>query len=990
MAILRNNLRNDGVAGLLAWLLALSQVFCVLGCRQTTGSGRGGSNSTAAGATAGLNLGELAYTLLHHQYEAGGETAKASALQSRKDDFVGSINRILPPQTGQNLFPTLLGFLPLVDDGTIEGAAADMDAMLVDMLGDQATLDAMARLMAGTGNSGPVTDSRSTTLLISRLLAYPELETLSRAILELVRQRDGVDDQGNPAPNEKDLFTPLQGLISRQLLGYQPAPGSGQQLASTLQKLSDGLLASEPLGAFPDLGAPAWAVRLDKHGNPAVQADAGTGKLPVPFVDLDSDGAADVGADGRPVDAAGTAIDLPPFGNDGTRDNDGRALVSGGALYYQYFDLKRTMLSELLLLIGELLKKDIPGPAVKVMCAMTDRVHMDNGTPDPSDDYEVLAPDSPVFDLVHANFELVKSTPLPEVLKGLAAVIKADPAKFSNLVDTLLVSLKKATAAASSAPPVAGANQALLNDLLPLLEDLVQPRNGVSTVRALLQAFNSEQRRLRTLPASFALMMKWNDYGRRIPTGPNAPSVMQRVLGMMERANGCNVIGASGSGNMAEFYLDAMAGNARILGINISIGTINQLVDVSIIRNLLCSAIRAEDVRALKDFNDTGALEAMKPIAKVFSDRGQTRLLKDIMLGLGRHYDAAMRPTEPTVVAILESGSVEKLFEVIDAMTQVRVPGSTDVVADKIADTVQAIFQARPVFDRRGQQYASLFRLMLAPMDGLSQRAQAKGVQAELDAILSALGDVLLATYVDTRGTADPADDVERWKWGALKTHLAGTLEIVADAIPAAGAARNQWASDQLTTMQNLLTNRDTVFVLDVLGEIGASPQKQAINAGIANLFTPSPNAATDAFGGILILLAELLHKKSAAPSVDEQALGVVLHFVGAQMDPALGRMRGIGRLVMKLIAADDGLFLLHVLRNAFDMGPNGTDKAAVLVLQEVMAEVNAAGGAGSGPMTASSLQTTLQGVHDFMNDQVNGLPSFMQRIKNRPNRQTP
>ena len=982
-------LKNTGTQALLAWFLALSQVFCVLGCRESTGGGRGGYGSTAAGASAGLNLGELAYQVLHHQYEAAGETGKASALEHRKDDFVNSVNRILPPQTGQNLFPTLLGFLPLVDDGTIEGAAADMDAMLVDMMADQTALDAMARLMSGGSSGGAVNDDRSTYLLISRLLAYPELESLSRAILELVRARDGVDDQGNPDPNEKDLFTPLQGLLSRQLLGFQPAPGSGQQVSNTLQKLSTGLLASEPLAAFPDLGAPAWAVRVDKHGNPAVLADAATGRLPVPFVDADADGTADVGADGRPVDAAGTAIDLPPFGNDGARDSYGRALVSGGALYYDYFDLKRTMLSELLLLVGELLKKDIPGPAVKVMGAMTDRVRMDNGTPDPSDDYDVLAPDSPVFDLVHANFELVKSTPLPEVLKGLAAVIKADPAKFSALVDTLLVSLKQATAATNSTPPAAGANQALLNDLLPLLETLVQPRQGVSTVRALLQAFNSEQRRLGTLPRSFALMMRWNDYGRRIPTSATAPSVMQRVLGMMERANGCTVIGASGSGNMAEFYLDAMAGNARILGINISIGTINQLVDVSFIRNLLCSAIRPEDVRALKDFNDTGALEAMKPICKVFSDRGQTRILKEIMLGLGRHYDAAMRPTEPTVVAILESGAVEKLFQVIDAMTQVRVPGSNEVVADVLADTVQALFQAQPVYDRRGQQYGSLFKLLLAPMDGLSQRAQARGVQAEMDAIMGALGDVLLTTYVDTMGTADPADDVERWKWGALKSHLAGTLELLADAIPAAGAARNQWASDQLAHMQSLLTNRDTVFVLDIFAEVGASPQKQAINAGIANLFTPRPNAAEDAFGGILILAGELLVKKQNAPSLDEQALAEVLHFVGRQLDPALGRMRGIGRLAMKLLAADDGLFLLHTLRNAFDMGPNGTDKPAALVLQEVMAEVGAAG-ATAGPTTAASLRDTLQGVHDFMNDPQEGLPAFIQRIKNRPNRQTP
>ena len=974
-------LRSTQLQGLVAYLLAMTQVFCVLGCRQTTGGGGGGAGSVAPGSTAGVNLGEIAYSVLHHNYTTAGETGKADALERRKDDFVSSVNRILPPSAGQNLFPTLLSFLPLVDDGSVEGAMADVDAMMMDMMNDQAALEGLARLLGAPASNGRVSDNRSTYTLISRMLAYPEMESLARALLALMRAHDGLDDQLNPNPAERDLLAGLQGLLSRRLLAYQPAPGAGQSLASTLQQLSDGLLSSEPLAAWPDLGAPAWAVRLDVHGNPKVMPDAG-GTLPPPFVDADRDGAADVGADGRAIDAAGNPIDLPPFGDDGARDSYGRALVSGGALYYDYFDLKRTMLSELLLLTGELLQKDVPGKGVRVLAALTDRVRNDNGTPDPADDYDTLAPDSPILDLAHAQLELVKATPLPEVLKGIAEVIKRDPAKFSDMLDTLLVAVKTASSAASQVPPPpAGANQQLLDDLMPMLEAMVQGNN--STVRALLQAFNTEQRRLRTLPRSFALMMKWNDYGRRIPTSATAPSVMQQLLGMMERANACNVIGASPNSNMAEFYLDAMAGNARILGFNISIGTINQLVDISLIRNLLCSGITEADVRALKAFNDTGALEAMKPIAKVFSDRGQTRLLKDVMLGLGRHYDRAMRPTEPTLVAILESGAVEKLFEVIDQFTTVRVPGSSEVVADVLADTVQALIQARPVLDRRGVQHRSLLKLLLAPLDSLGQKAQARGVKPELDAIFSALSDTILATYVDSRGTADPADDVTRWKWGSLKSHLARVLELVADMIPAQ-ADRARWAADQMAQIQDLLGSRDTVFVLDVLEAIAASPEKQTINAAIANLFTPRQSAAEDAFGGVLIMVAELLaHKQTTAPTLDEQALADVLHWVGRWIDPAAGRMRGMGKLVMKLIAADDGLFLLHTVRNAFDMGPNGTDRPAVQILQEVMADVSAAG-AASGPMTAQSLRDMMQGMHDFMNDQQNGMPVYIARIKAR------
>ena len=80
----------------------------------------------------------------------------------------------------------------------------------------------------------------------------------------------------------------------------------------------------------------------------------------------------------------------------------------------------------------------------------------------------------------------------------------------------------------ASATPPPGANQALVNDLLPLLESATQPRGrGQSAVRALLQAFNTEQRRLQTLPVTFARMMKYSDYRNRIPADATSLVVHQ-------------------------------------------------------------------------------------------------------------------------------------------------------------------------------------------------------------------------------------------------------------------------------------------------------------------------------------------------------------------------------------------------------------------------------------------------------------------------------
>ncbi|MCW8138881.1 MAG: hypothetical protein KIT58_08250 [Planctomycetota bacterium] len=972
-------LKKRRVQALGAWALCLTQVFWVAGCRQQTGGGSGSSGRVAAGASAGVNMGQILYEVLHQTYVTKGETAQAQALAARQSDFVSAVNRIIPNDVGSNLFSTLGAFLPIVDDGTVERAAADVDAIIVDLLGDPTTLDALVKLLDATSGGGAAgTGDRSRNQLISRLLAYPELETLARSIFELVRDNDGVDERGQPN-GERNLLRELQGLLSRQLLGFQPAPGTGNGLAQTIEKLSEALLSDQPLAAFPDLGAPAWAVRLDVHGNPKVLADPATGRLPAPFVDQDGDGAADVDAQGRPVDAQGGVISLPAFGNAGTRDADGRALAPGGALYYVYFDAKRTLVSELLLLTGEMLGKDLAADVVAVLDGCADRVQHDNGTADPSDDYETLSPDTPLLDLTHAQFELIKRTSMCDLLRGLGAVVKQDRARFSDMVDNLVVAVKKASAAAAGVQAQPGAGQALLDDLLPLVEDALRPRGrSISAVRALLQAFNTEQRRLQNLPASFARMMKYHDYRSRTLADANRKSIMQRVVEMMERANTCNVLAGSPS-NMADFYLAAMAGNARVLGINISIGTINNLVDISIIRNILCSSIREDDVRALKDFNDTGALDAMKPICKVFDDRGEITLLKNIMLGLGRHYERAMRPTEKTAVAILESGAVEKLFLCIDSMTQVRVPGSNEVVADVLADTLaQVVDSSQPIYDRRNRPHRTLVHLLSKPMDDLKARCQARGIGPRLDNLMAAAEDVLLQTYVDARG-------VERWKWGALNRSLGQLVETLGDMIPQAAGPRGTWAYDQQRSVEQMLASRDAATLLEIAKTVGASPQKSAINRAIANLFTPAPSAAQDAFGGVVALLGDVLQeRKGHAAQVDRQALATVLHFFGRQLDPAVNRANGIVELIRKLLTADDGMLVLRLARNAFDMGPNGTDESAVAVLQSVFDDIGAAASGSSGPMTVADLRTLLEQVHDFLNDAQEGLPRFVARIKAR------
>ena len=134
------------------------------------------------------------------------------------------------------------------------------------------------------------------------------------------------------------------------------------------------------------------------------------------------------------------------------------------------------------------------------------------------------------------------------------------------MVTNLVVAINLASASGFSSAGQAN----LLNDLIPLLSDACKPQGtNISAMRALLRSFNSAQSQLQNLPAGFALMMTYNDYGNKILTGPGLPSAMQRLLGIMQRSNGCS---PPILGNLAQLFLDTMAGNNQpILGIKLDI-----------------------------------------------------------------------------------------------------------------------------------------------------------------------------------------------------------------------------------------------------------------------------------------------------------------------------------------------------------------------------------------------------------------------------------
>ncbi len=963
----------------------LSQLAWPLGGCREAGAGsraRGGTAGNAASAQSHSSLGEVLFQIVRLKLQKSPERAaeKVAAFDARHADFVAAIDTIVPRAVNARIPALLDEVLALVDDGTLPDLSRNIASVLELLANDPQDPQGLAlQAIATLANAKAALDPEAALELAGRLLAYPDLEHLLAAIARTIRDHDGLDGAGRPSAAERDLVSELLGVLSRRLSALErPAPGS----ASGPNALADALLESIELRGGQAVGAPAWAVRLDPNGNPRVALDA-QGRIYPPFVDRNGDRIADVDAQGRPIDVSGQPIDIPPFGTSGARDADGRALAPDGNPLYVYFDAKRTALGQLLAMAGEIVRQDVPVELLKAFDGLAGRVTR----ADVSGTYVGYSDDNPALDLAWGALEIFRYRDAPKLLEGLSALIQRDRRK----AERIMVHLAQALEIVRRSHFQAGASQgSLADDLVPLLDEAFRS-NGQSlqqvsdTARALLRAFNTQQARLRNLPAGFARMMKYSDYAARRPVGPGEISMMERLLDMMEQANHCDYsfwIPFVGNVhiNMAEVYLDAMAGNFKIFGITVSVYTINAL---SSLLPTLCSHVQAQNLVALEAFAQSGALDAMIPIAKVFSDAGKTATLKNILLAVQARYALDMRPNEPLLVEILESGLVEELFDALNAMATLQVPSTGEIVSDVVADFLAALVdRSRGVRDRRGQPVPSLLHLLVRPLDEMSRRIDARGLRAQFDRARNAALDIALElVWNDNRTPSDPSDDFRELKNHALVPLAAAALKKAAQSMSMFPSVRNADITRYQRDVTDLLTGRDLPVLVDVFLAIEQSGAKPAIHAALVNLFTPGLPPDRDAYGSICEVLAALLQTRT-----DPTATVDLLRFAGRALDPTRGLSKPIVLALVKLLSGrSGGATLVAILRNATNKGPNGTAASPLETILDIVGEVSAAGGgSAAAPLTAQEVRQKVLDLVAFIRDPDAGLEKIWATLRAR------
>ena len=1010
------------IAQWFGYALLAAQAFFPACQHDSTYHGASGQGGLVDNLLANYNIGEKLFEVVRARLAASPvrPQEKVAALDARRTDFVCAVNAVIRRDSIQQLGPTILSLFALVDDGTLPRMASNL-ADVLDLLVQEPDSRTLRAFVALGATRSPLA-SEDILEFSARMANYPEVDKLFEAIAEIIRANDGKDDRGQPN-GEPDLVGDVLAYASRLLRQAARAPAAGATPGLVDAVLAE-LLEPTPPRAQPSVfGPPVWVVRVDANGNPAVARDPSTGTLFPPFTDADGDGVADVGPDGLPVDATGRSVAIPAFGPPGApgRDAEGRALAgTGPALLFEYFDAKQTLLSHFLQLGGEALRRHLHTQATDIAeIALGPRQVNDAGTPsDPSDDFLGFAAQNPVQDLVYGVLEFAAYSELPALLRAISEIERTDPALAERLLVTAgrVIERLRPIWLTPSGPP--SPQSRLLTDRLVELADRVFARGAgrQSTARLLLDLMHRLGRSARALPGALALMIDYrtlavDSHGNPVagqsqlvdrtlpPTlpGPSTAenrSILHQLLDLVEAADSCPTYVIAGK-PLSETLIELMADR--------SAGTVGMLIgwiDSPIIQWYLgatCPQL-VPSLQSLKGLAASGALEGFLPIAKVFVDQGQTRLLIDILKALDGAYVDVLRPYEGSFSEVLKSGGVESIFDLLDLLVAgslspngttvpVRDPVTGARAIDLCADAVANLLAhpAAGVPGRNGSRHATLLHLVADPFRAIEDALHAaNGGAAVATALAYEATDLLIERTMNDNGTpADPSDDFEQLKNPSVGPFLGRLLDLVARDIPQEAAARAAKVAALQRDAEAYLASQDFAAAADLAFTIRRAQGGDAIRQATVHLLTPDPVARDDVFGGLLKILAGALQMH-----VDAAPLRDIAGFMAGLFDPRARRIVAIVDGANRVLQADRGKVAIALLRNSLNEAPASAGLPAgqspAEVLLSIAEDVQAAGGTAHASDRLAELKAFLSDAVQYIRDP-QGLQKIFDVIRDRP-----
>ncbi|MGE5185471.1 MAG: hypothetical protein ACM31C_25580 [Acidobacteriota bacterium] len=976
-----------------------------------------------------LTFGEVVFRIIRANLAASQTCSLeyVSQLEPHHADFVSSFDFALS-QDVRSALPDLLGgtIEPVVQNGTLPGLVHQVGVSLHSLVDDQVdpqrkTLSAIVDL----ANQPTLVESSMVTDLAAGALAAPNLPQVLHSTRLLMGENDGVDT----------VMNDVLGLATHASTSASSCTGlSLGDVQGTLLR-SDGFV-DDPHYA---LGDPAWMVRPDVHGNPAVLVDATTGQLATPFVDQDGDGAADVDAQGRPVDAMGNAIDLPYLAVTGAHDPQGRALNAHGGLLYDYYDVKRTALSFSMQMGADFIDAGVHHHIPAIANAVLGQAQPCNDGTTTCRAYS--ASDNPLADVTHLGFELLRYPQVSKLMQVMHDLFVTDPDKAEDLLvaaGDVIAALQMSTVSLTDT-----AMYDALIGMVPLIRQIFTTSNttGKSTPRLLVDLLASMSTAEKAqIQQSLGWEVEYKSLASRPNPNPSGPAVdyrhnrfylngstwvdnrsgLEQAIELLGYAD-CGFIGCSqGSvstsciaataldgafgnpddGTVSEWLLGAMSSQSPAT-VSTLITIINWFNNFSIplvcngagcaLQALGCSSARADaaaaHMAALGSLANSGGLDWLLPIARVFQSQHQMPALVAIFDYVASDLWKAGQYNAPADNA---NSFVRRLEPTILSAAQ--------------NDAIVKLFAASDVLygiQVPGSTDPASYLLV----DSIDYAIQLRTVSTRLGPVTnSSIASELLKAARTTASRVQAANagtDVSEVVGFATKyltetTTLPGGrrvlahpnmrmlfavgLQAFADLSNLSPADQSCYIDQFQQTSEQYLTGRNFATLVRLANQVLTSPNAAPVESWLVSLLRANATGPTEAYRPILQLTAAAASAQVASDDLSTIASWLQLVAKDNQ-STAMTTLAALDDMVQ----SDTNQTTLQIMRNLVGPGPAAGGVPPVSVFASTFGDVASVDTGNSCAMrsviTVPILEHVVTSLSDFLLDDTNGITSIWKLV---------
>ena len=981
--------------------------------------------TTRSAPTERATLGELAYALVDYNMAVRDsltcQEPRLEELAQHREIFVKSVDTIAPESLLLNISQlTTTSLLPAVDSGDAKRALDVIDASLARIIdaSDDTSTRTVEALLSIARSQSLIRDDEIVRLL-DQVLQDPEIEISLRALAGLATEHDGVDYVSHSALD----------LVSRLLERFAtPSECTGLSLGQI-----EATLLRQDATASAAMGSTVWAPYADANGHPRVKA-LQDGQIQAPFIDLNGDGLIDTDAFNRPIDANGNLIDERPNGQGIGYDDEGRAVGDSGELLYDYYDVRRTGLSYLSILLYEALDRKLHHHLSEFIHRSQPTIEVCNdGTTTCrkfSDDENTLA------ELAYLLLEISRFEDAQAFLKTWANLIRDNPVVAEDVIVAIGQTIE---ALDGSGIDVEDQNlYEIAEKLLPMLDEVFEsPNNGdISTARTLLNTVHDLGQIARDLPRQLLFAIDFRELAKERTCSDEYPkeelstpvdyslprypdngsgqtydnrSSLEQSIELLSTVD-CGSVPFTGGKTVAEVVLDVVSGmnpNTVCGVIDVSLGVINAAPNISeFFTELALNALGCpgdevfDSLQALDGLAKSGALDAYIPLAKVFNDRDQLRLLIEIFhlvaddLRLDEDGDAStqsvIRKALPVLQKLLRSGAVDKLLDLLDLLVETPSVDGNGSAADVIVDSIERVVNDDAnVMTRQGLEVDSSLGLeMVYSVRKMMANVSTNNGGPALTDLWEHVTSYVRETEVDDGGTVDPADDriiLSNRRFLPLTTVV---LDLLTDVVDLEESARTCYFDSIQQEMDSVLTGREFATLMRLVQSLANSTDGAKLEAWMARVLTPLPDTLSasgellDIHAELISMVAGLLQAPISSDDIDEfLVLGSDL------LDPEEIQLRELILAFDTLLASDEADQLQTLLRNLVH-NPQHLAEAPILGLLDVatsIAELDTDSQCSARiAWSAEDLQDFMQTLYNYVADQESGLPAIIRILELR------